>query len=281
MGKTGIGVLGVLAVVAFAACLSAPQQAAGPARQVPRTNLSAAAGADESEIIIQRGPDNQTQEFVGVFVDGILSAEVAPNSSEKLILPNGPHSVSVTAIGKTSSTLRFQARSSRFVFKASIAIAAFSSVILTKESEVSLDPASAANILASVPGADSLPQAVALAARAIAEDLPEKSRVAIMNIGASSASDGEFAVDELTSLLVNMKKFSMVDRHSLEAVLAEQDLHMSGMVDDDSVISVGRLAGAEIILTGSISGFGDNRRLTVKALDVQSGEIRAMSSQKF
>jgi hypothetical protein len=279
MKKTGIRIVGVFAAVVCAACLSAPPQPAGPVRQIPQSNPQAKAGAGESEIIIQRGPDNQKQEFVNVFIDGILSAEVAPNSSEKLILPNGPHSVSVSAIGKTSSTQRFQAQSSRIVFKASIAIGALTSVFLTKESEVSLDPAAA--MLVSDSGADSLPHAVALAARAIAADLGEKSRVAVMNISSSPASDGEFATDELTVHLFNMKKFNLVDRHSLNVVLAEQNLHLSGMVDDDSAILVGKLAGAEIVLTGSIGGFGDSRRLMVKALNVQTGEIHAMSSQKF
>jgi hypothetical protein len=278
MKKTGIRMLSICTAALCAACLSAPPQTTGPGRQIPQTNLSAAAGADESEIIIQRGPDNQKQEFVSVFIDGILGAEILPNSSEKIILPNGPHSISVSVLGKTSSTLRFQAQSSRIVFKASIAIAAFTSVLLTKESEVSLNP----ELAPAVPsGADSLPQAIALAARAISEGLPERSRLGVINIDSSPAADGEFAVEELTAHLVNMKKFSIVDRRSLEAVLAEQDLHMSGLVDDDSVISLGKLAGAEIVLTGSIGGFGENRRLMVKALDVRTGEIKAMSSQKF
>ncbi|MDR1933713.1 MAG: CsgG/HfaB family protein [Spirochaetales bacterium] len=278
MRKATICLLSVFTAAVCTACLSAPQ-ASGPARQLPQTNLSAAAGADESEIIIQRGPDNQ-REFVSVFIDGILKAEVSPNSSEKLILPNGPHSISVSAIGRTTSTQKFQAQSSRLVFKATITMGTFSTLILTKESDVSLDPSKAVPV-AAAPAADSLSQAIALTASTIAGGLPEKCRVGVINITASRTGDGEFAADELTTHLVNMKKFSIVDRRSLDVVLAEQNLHMSGIVDDDSVISLGKLAGAEIVLTGSIGGSGENRRLTVKALDVQTGEIQAMSSQKF
>jgi curli biogenesis system outer membrane secretion channel CsgG len=271
----------VLAAALCAACASASGGAAsGPARQVPQSNLSAAAGADESEVVIQRGADTRTQEFVSVFIDGVLTAEVSPNSSEKLILSNGPHSISVSAMGRTSSTQKFQAQSSRIVFKAAINIGPISTLVLTKESDVFLDPAKA-NASADAPGASSLSQALALAAQAIAAGLPEKARLGVVNITASPASDGEFAVDEITSYLVNMKKFSIVDRRSLDVILAEQNLHMSGVVDDDSVISLGKLTGAEIVLTGSISGSGDNRRLTLKALDVKTGEIQAMASQKF
>jgi TolB-like protein len=263
------------------ACLLTPQ-AAGPKRQVPETSLSASAGADESEIIVQRGPDDKKEEFLNVFIDGVLSAEVLANSTAKLILPNGPHSISVGIAGKMSSTQKFQAKSSRLVFKASLSPVAFAPLILKKESDVSLDPAAAAaQALLYASGADSLAQAIALVAKAIADDLPEKSRIGIINIKTPSADDGEFAVDELTAQFVKMKKFSVVERHSLDVVFEEQDLQMSGVVDDDSAIFVGRLAGAEIVLTGSISGSGDNRRLTVKALHVQSGEIQAMSSQKF
>jgi TolB-like protein len=268
-----------LAALACAACSSSPPAAESRASGIPQTDISAAAGANEAEIVIQRGSDIQKAELVSVFIDGVLSGELPVNSSKKFILPNGSHSVSVSAIGRTTGTQKFTARSNRIVFRATINTGPISTLVLTKESDSFLDPSLAVSVAAS-PGADSLAQACILAAQAIAGGLAEKARIAVVNI-ASADEQGEYAADEITQYLVNTKKFSVVDRRSLDVVRAEQKLQMSGEVDDDSLISLGKLTGAETVLTGSIDGYGDNRRLTVKALDVKTGEIQAMTSQKF
>jgi hypothetical protein len=41
------------------------------------------------------------------------------------------------------------------------------------------------------------------------------------------------------------------------------------------------LLGANIVITGSISGVGSTRRLRLKALDVKTAEIVAMASEAF
>jgi hypothetical protein len=56
---------------------------------------------------------------------------------------------------------------------------------------------------------------------------------------------------------------------------------MSGEVDDDSAISIGKFLGANIVVTGNVSGTGSLRRLRIKALDVLTGEIVSMASERF
>jgi hypothetical protein len=69
-----------------------------------------------------------------------------------------------------------------------------------------------------------------------------------------------------------------VDRTSIDVVLTEQNFQMSGYVDDDSAVSIGKLLGAAVVITGNISGSGARKRLVLKALDVRTAEILAMSS---
>jgi hypothetical protein len=266
-----------LAALLCAACSSSPPAAEGRGSEAAQSGVSAA--ANEAELVIQRGSDSRKEELVSVFVDGLLSVELSVNSSKKLILPNGEHSISVSAIGITTGTQKFTARSNRVVFRATINTGPISTLVLTKQSDSFLDPSLAASA-AAAQGAGSLAQACVLAARAIAGGLGEKARIAVINI-ASADGEGEYAADEITQYLVNTKKFSVVDRRSLDVVRAEQKLQMSGEVDDDSLISLGKLTGAETVITGSIDGYGESRRLTVKALEVKTGEIQAMTSQKF
>ncbi|MDR1637290.1 MAG: CsgG/HfaB family protein, partial [Treponema sp.] len=76
-------------------------------------------------------------------------------------------------------------------------------------------------------------------------------------------------------------KFKVVDRKSLDAIKSEQNFQYSGEVDDDSAVSIGKMLGASIVITGSVSGSGSTRRLRVKALNVRTAEIVAMVSERF
>ncbi|MDR0644434.1 MAG: CsgG/HfaB family protein, partial [Treponema sp.] len=70
-------------------------------------------------------------------------------------------------------------------------------------------------------------------------------------------------------------------RKSLDRIFEERKFQMSGEVDDDSAISIGKFLGANIVVTGSVSGTGSLRRLRIKALDVLTGEIVSMASERF
>jgi TolB-like protein len=123
--------------------------------------------------------------------------------------------------------------------------------------------------------------AVNRAAEALIVDLPNASTLAIISISSRDAEMAEFVIEELAYLMVETKKFKVVDRKSLDAIQAEQNFQYSGDVDDNSAVSIGKLLGASIVITGSISGSGSTRRLRAKALDVKTAEIVAMASERF
>jgi hypothetical protein len=103
--------------------------------------------------------------------------------------------------------------------------------------------------------------------------LPEQSVIAVLSISAEDSEEAAFIMGELEYRLVESNKFKIVDRKTLDAIRAEQDFHLSGDVSDESAISIGYMLGAGIVITGDISGSGTSRRLTMKALDVQTSEI--------
>jgi PBP1b-binding outer membrane lipoprotein LpoB len=107
------------------------------------------------------------------------------------------------------------------------------------------------------------------------EALPENAIIAVLNIYASEKEIALFIMDELQFQLVESGKFKIVDRRSFDVIRAEQNFQMSGEVSDESAVSIGSLLGANIVITGAVSGSENARRLTVKALDVKTGEITA------
>jgi hypothetical protein len=56
---------------------------------------------------------------------------------------------------------------------------------------------------------------------------------------------------------------------------------MSGNVDDSQIVSIGKFAGAGLVITGSITGSGNMRRLRLRVLDTQSAELRGSASEPF
>jgi curli biogenesis system outer membrane secretion channel CsgG len=100
-------------------------------------------------------------------------------------------------------------------------------------------------------------------------------------VGIADAGSGEGALlsDEVTLAFVNARRFTVIDRVNIDAVLREQNFQLSGLVDDDAAVSIGKFLGAAVVVTGSISGEGARKRLVLKALDVLTAEILAMSSE--
>lgn len=59
----------------------------------------------------------------------------------------------------------------------------------------------------------------------------------------------------LTNELASSKKFSMVERQKLSSVLGEQDLAASGRVSGSKAARIGKLVGAEFLVTATVSAF--------------------------
>jgi hypothetical protein len=105
------------------------------------------------------------------------------------------------------------------------------------------------------------------------KQLPKGNKLVILNIQSEFPALSEYIIDELIANTVNDRVFSVVDRQQLNTIRAELDFQMSGEVDDDTAQALGRMAGAQIIISGAVSRIGDLYRLRVRALSVQSAQI--------
>jgi curli biogenesis system outer membrane secretion channel CsgG len=68
-------------------------------------------------------------------------------------------------------------------------------------------------------------------------------------------------------------RFDIVDRRDLDTIRTEHRFQYSGDVDDNTAVSLGRHAGASVVILGSVSGTGAMRMLRVRAIDVETGRI--------
>jgi len=130
-------------------------------------------------------------------------------------------------------------------------------------------------------GSTGLNSALTRTSQKLIAELRLNSTVAVLSISSNDPDSSAFALDELEYQLVDSKKFKMVDRKTLDTIRQEQRFQMSGEVSDSSAISIGNMLGASIVITGSITGSGNNQRLTVKALDVKTAQIVVMTREQF
>jgi hypothetical protein len=115
--------------------------------------------------------------------------------------------------------------------------------------------------------------AVKQASRELLEKIPAGSRISFVGGGGTSQNTLDFVLEELSDATVKTGTITVVDRQQINAIVAEQRFQLSGEVSDETAVSIGRLSGSQIIVTCSITGASSQRRLRVKAITVETGEI--------
>ena len=83
-------------------------------------------------------------------------------------------------------------------------------------------------------------------------------------------SDGE-GLAQLVSLKL-MPHFQILERSNLESVLEEQKLSMSGITDESTVLSLGKIQGSEGVVFCQETCVSGQQMQTVKLLDCNTGE---------
>jgi len=115
----------------------------------------------------------------------------------------------------------------------------------------------------------SLIEAIEQSAETIAADIPKGSIVAVVNFETIDHELSNFVMRELNGALVD-RGITVVNRQSLEFVERELDFQMSGAVSDETVQSIGRFFGAEVIIIGELIDTGRVYRFRTEAINVET-----------
>jgi len=91
---------------------------------------------------------------------------------------------------------------------------------------------------------------------------------------------GQYFAAEIEDALVNApSKVDVIDRSRLQVLIKEHKLVSNGLIDPSTARELGKIAGVGVLITGTITPFGDTVRLSVKALDSQSARVEAAISR--
>ena len=118
-----------------------------------------------------------------------------------------------------------------------------------------------------------LDNAIGEAATNIDARLTAQSKIALINFNAPSVQFSDYVLDELTANLVYSRCLIVVDRKEIDLIRRELDFQYSGDVDDNSMQELGRMLGAQFIVSGSLIDIGGVYRIVIRVLNVETTAV--------
>jgi hypothetical protein len=103
--------------------------------------------------------------------------------------------------------------------------------------------------------------------------LQPRSTVAVTNFEAETRDLSDFIIQELMVGFANTGNVRVVERSRLELLESELNFNMSGSVSDETAQGIGRMIGAQILFSGSISQYRDMYRMRIQAIVVETAEV--------
>lgn len=97
----------------------------------------------------------------------------------------------------------------------------------------------------------------------------------LVNDLADQTTDGLVVFVE--NAFVNVGKVKVVDRQNIAQIMDEQKFQLSGVTDESTAVEIGKLAGADIIVIGSMSYVGSMYYLNIKMIGVETAQILGSS----
>jgi curli biogenesis system outer membrane secretion channel CsgG len=94
-----------------------------------------------------------------------------------------------------------------------------------------------------------------------------------LNEEAKKDNLGKIISEMLTTSFVNSESFKIIEREQLQKVVQEFKLSQSGIIDTSYAKQIGKITGADAIVTGSVTKIGHDLRLDARIIDVESGII--------
>jgi TolB-like protein len=129
-----------------------------------------------------------------------------------------------------------------------------------------------------IPNVSSSSQSIGQTVAEIRQQLTAQTKIAVLNFSSNWQGLSSYVIDELNNAIVRNGSLTVVDRQQLDLVRKEQNFQMSGDVDDKSAQSIGKLLGAQSVLSGSFTVIGNTNRFRIQVIAVETGVVQYSNS---
>jgi len=102
-----------------------------------------------------------------------------------------------------------------------------------------------------------------------------QTTLAVLDFEGRNISQGEALTltDRFRNEIIKTNKYIVVERGAMEEILEEQGFQQIGCTSNECVVEVGQLLGVQQMISGSIGKVGDVFTVSVRIIDIQTGEI--------
>jgi len=112
----------------------------------------------------------------------------------------------------------------------------------------------------------------------IINSLSKDMKIAVINTTPTDSELGITATNQLEHILFN-NNFQVLDRTQLDSIRTEQQFQMSGDVDDNTAVEIGKFAGADVVVCVTVSE--SDRTLRIRALSVQTALVVGSGLERY
>lgn len=95
-----------------------------------------------------------------------------------------------------------------------------------------------------------------------------------------ASNGGESVTEKMITQLVNMRRFRVIERGAIDQVIKEQNFGMSDMVDEQAALKVGKIAGADAIVIGSVNVEAGFAKVSARLIDTETSETIVAREEK-
>jgi len=105
--------------------------------------------------------------------------------------------------------------------------------------------------------------------------------LAVIDLEATGVSDTEAKVltQTLTSRMIELSDYIVVERANIDKILKEQKFQHSGCTDSECAVEIGQLLNADLTVIGTVGKIGSTYSLNTRIINVETGE--ALKSADF
>ena len=123
-----------------------------------------------------------------------------------------------------------------------------------------------------------LAEVIAGSAKRIEEALPRGTTIVALNFVSPSGAFSDYVIEELTGALVGGRKVAFVDSRNLAFIRREMNLQTSRELNEEIVQGLGRLLGAQSVVSGTLTSMGNFYHFRVRVINVETAAIQAQAS---
>jgi len=101
-----------------------------------------------------------------------------------------------------------------------------------------------------------------------------KDIIAVLDLETIGLNPGEATIltQRLTTKLISIGKYEVVERTNMDKILKEQKFQKSGCTDSGCAVEIGQLLNTDYIVIGSVNKFGSTWTLDARLIDVALGK---------